>query len=98
MSQVHSFNVQIIINTDDSRATIVIPKGMERVMGAENAVSTIHGLAMTRLTNRTSQGQLIKSNSISTNILRTCCGCEKKTFHDHNEDCVICGRYNPIEA
>jgi hypothetical protein len=95
MEQVHTFNLQMVVNEIDGKITLVIPKSAEKIMGIENVFGAIKHLGNTTFTIRNRQDKLTKTISMTPEVFRTCCGCECRTFHDSNDECRICGRTNP---
>ena len=87
---VKSFSVKVVIDTDSKLASVVIPKSMLKFTGTDNAL---------RIVSKPSTKFFMKNERLHVvsdikDIIRTCCGCEEKTIHDYNNECVICGRTN----
>lgn len=91
---IKSFNVSIVVDTEHSKVSMVIPKGMEKFMGTDNVFTAVKEVASTKMCFRQWEEKLVKTVSVTTKVLRTCCGCEEKTFHNSQNECVICGRTN----
>ena len=94
MSKVHSFNLKVVVNEIDGKITLVVPQSLEKHMGIDNMFGVIKELGNATFTTRNWEKKLTRSILINPKVFRTCCGCEEQTFHDHNDECVICGRTN----
>ena len=91
---VKSFSIKFVIDTTSGLASIAIPKALEQFVGIDNLAPMISKSIPPVFDSRTTDGKLRNTIKLTNEAFRTCCGCEEKTFHDHNDECIICGRTN----